>query len=110
MNLLKLTKDDFPEVCVNCEQCVQSIKTAMGVRAVNQIKDADIASKFVESAMIEIVKFLRRREEACQEDKEHEHSLGAGHHEHHTHHDHHKLEESMEKKMAGTRKAMLEGQ
>lgn len=110
VKLLKLTKDDFPDVCVGCEQCVKSIKNAMEVRALNQIRDADIANKFVESAMIELLKFLQRREEICQGDEDHEHADGGAHHEHHTHTDHHKLEESMEKKMEGTRKAMLEGQ
>jgi len=48
------------------------------VHTTSQIKDADIAQKFVESAMIELLKFLKQREERCQDDAEdHEHNDGS---------------------------------
>lgn len=29
MNLLKLNQEDFPDVCVKCEECMKSIKDAI---------------------------------------------------------------------------------
>lgn len=58
MNMLKLNQEDFPDVCIKCDQCVKSIKDAITAHTVAQIKDADIAHSFVESAMMELLKFL----------------------------------------------------
>lgn len=77
MNMLKLNQEDFPDVCVKCEECVQSIRDAITAHTVTQIKDADIAHSFVESAMMELLKFLQRREERCQKEAEHEHKDGS---------------------------------
>ena len=65
MNMLKLRKDDFPDVCVQCELCVKSLRDAIQAHTATQIKDADIAHAYVESAMFELLKFLQRREERC---------------------------------------------
>ena len=64
-NLLKLDDSDFPDVCVKCEQCMQQIRDTIKVHTSSQIKDADIAQKFVDSAMAELTAFFQRREEHC---------------------------------------------
>jgi len=108
LNLLKLNQDDFPDVCVECAQCVKSIRDAIQTHTTAQIRDTDIALAFVEEAMQELLKFLQRREERCQSDGEHEHADGSGHHEHHTHNEHHKLEDGIKNRFADTRRTMLE--
>jgi len=63
--LLKLDDSDFPDVCVKCKQCMQQIRDTIKVHTSSQIKDADIAHKFVDSAMAELTAFFQRREEHC---------------------------------------------
>ena len=47
----------------------------------SQIKDAEIAQKFIESAMTELLKFLKQREEKCEDkNSECEHGDATGHH------------------------------
>ena len=93
-----------------CKQCMQQIRDTIKVHTSSQIKDADIAQKFVDSAMAELTAFFQRREEHCQKGDGHEHINGSGHHEHHTHNEHHILEDQMEKRLADTRRVMLNAQ
>ena len=87
------------------------IREAIISHTTQQIKDADIAQMFVESAMSELLKFLKKREEKCiAEQDDHSHTEGSGHHEHHTHNEHHKLEDNMEKRLIDTRRVMLNAQ
>ena len=58
MNMLNLNQEDFPDVCIKCEWCVKSIRDAIAAHTATQIKDADIAQSFVDSAMMELMKFL----------------------------------------------------
>ena len=64
MNLLQLNQGDFPDVCIQCDQCMTSIKVAIRDHTMAQIKDADIAQMFIEAATAQLLKFIREREEA----------------------------------------------
>ena len=63
-------------MCVKCEQCVNAIRQAIQAQTQMQIKNADIAQLFVESAMTELLNFLLRREEHCKQEEPHEHDDG----------------------------------
>ena len=46
LNLLNLDNVDFPDVCINCNLCMQQVRNAITSRANLQIKDADVAQEF----------------------------------------------------------------
>ena len=81
LNLIKLKENDFPDVCIYCKQCIKQIRSAIEVHTNSQIKDAVIAQKFIESAMTELLKFLKQREEKCEDkNSDCEHGDTTGHH------------------------------
>jgi len=47
---IKLNEEDFPDVCVQCDLCVKSIKEAVQVHSASQIKDSSLAEAFALSA------------------------------------------------------------
>lgn len=94
-NLLHLREEDFPDVCIECQHCVSSLRQAIEGHTASQIRDPEMAAVFVDEAMAELLKFLEMREERCQEEKEHEHAEGESHHRHHSHNEHAKLEEGL---------------
>jgi len=76
INVLHLNEDEFPDVCVRCEHCTNSVRSAIKAHTATHIKDSDLASAFVQSAEAELMKYLNRREERCFDADEHR---GTGH-------------------------------
>ena len=44
---MKLTDADFPDVCTNCELCMDQIEQWVTERTNKQIKDQDIATQYI---------------------------------------------------------------
>ena len=109
-NILKLNEEDFPDVCVECQQCLKSIREAIMTHTNHQIKDPDIASLFIESAMQEMTNVLREREAGCDGGDGHEHAKGTRHHKHHTHTEHHHLETQVSMRLGDSRRMMLQAE
>ena len=109
MNMLVLSKGDFPDVCTHCEECMRTLKEAIHTHAYKQIKDADIGEAFKEQATAELFKFLNARECGDADTVASRDSTPVPH-KHHIHTEHNKLEADLTGQFANTRRAMLNNQ